>query len=110
MWPVTGLRDVTLRFAAVADDGVNLAQGQRVFLGGHFSSSVVTPQGNGFYRVSIALRPRSPSVHIGPGVYRMIGAGATAEVVPEYTHQAPQMLNTPVDERYCITVVRSTAP
>ena len=46
----------------------------------------------------------------GPGVYRMIGAGATAEVVPEYTHQAPQMLNTPVDERYCITVVRSTAP
>jgi hypothetical protein len=104
IWPVTGLRDFGLTFTGVAEDGVNLKR-QELLLGARHTPTNISPLGNGFFHIELTLSMRS----IAPGTYRLVRANANAEVVPEYAVQPPQMTNSPVGERYCITVISSPA-
>ena len=101
-WPVTGLRSFGLTLAGVAEDGVSLKR-QELNLGARHTPTKISPLGNGFYRIEFQLNTRS----IEPGKYRLVRAMAMAEVVSEYTEQPPQMTSSPVNERYCISVVWS---
>ncbi len=103
IWPVTGLRDFGLTFAAVADDGVNLTQ-QQLRLRMRRTTASVTPLGNDFFHIEIGVSNASKKP-IPPGTYRLVGAIAVPGVVPEYTGELPKMTRSPVDERYCVTVV-----
>jgi hypothetical protein len=109
IWPVTGLSGFGLTFAAVADDGVNLKQLSRqtgLILESRYTPSEITPLGNGFFHVEITVSPRSTTTRvIRPGTYRLVRAGAIAALDPSYTGGPPQMMNSPVEERYCITVL-----
>ncbi len=109
IWPVTGLSGFGLTFAAVADDGVNLKQMSRqtnLILESRYTPSEITPQGNGFFHIEITVRPRSTTTKvIRPGTYRLVRAGAIAALDPSYTGGPPRMMNSPVEERYCITVL-----
>ena len=99
IWPVTGLRNFGLTFAAVAEDGVHL-RSRGIRMGSRGTSASSSALDNGFFHVEVTVGPRN----IAPGVYRLVNAFATAEVVPEYAEKPPQMTRSPVDERYCITV------
>ncbi len=99
-WPVTGLRYMRLRFSLLDDDGVHFQpQGARV-LGGEVSRVRVVPMANGFYHAEFVI-----SKGIAPGVYRLTQTAVRAKVERDYTGQPPQMTVSPVDSRYCITVV-----
>lgn len=104
IWPVTGLRDFTLAFAAVTDDGVSLTR-QELYLDMRHAPTRIYALGNGFFHIEFTVSGRS----ISPGVYRLVRANATAEVQSDYTGPNPTMMVSPVRERYCITVV-SAAP
>lgn len=99
-WPVTGLRYVRLRFSLLDDDGVHFQpQGARA-IGGEVSRVRVVPMANGFYHAEFVI-----SKGIAPGVYRLTQAAVRAKFERDYTGQPPQMTVSPVDSRYCITVV-----
>jgi hypothetical protein len=98
--PVTGLHDVSLMFSGVADDGVSPRR-QELHLGGRNAAASVTPLANGFFHVEATLSPRS----IQPGIYRLTRVNANAEVASDYAGEPPQMTRSPVEERYCITVI-----
>lgn len=102
IWPVTGLRGFGLTFTGLAEDGVSLKRPD-LLLGMRHTATSVTPLGNGFFHLEFTVNKRS----IPLGIYRLVGANAIAEVVPDYAEQPPQMTNSPVVGRYCITVVGS---
>jgi hypothetical protein len=105
IWPVTGLSGFGLTFAAVADDGVHLKQ-TGLILDSRYTPSEISPLGNGFFHIEITMRPRSMTTrNIRPGTYRLVKARAIAALDPSYTGGSPQMTSSPVEERYCITVV-----
>ena len=109
IWPVTDLRGFRLTFAAVADDGVNLKQ-TYLILDSRSTPSEISPLGNGFFHIEITVSPRSTTTKvIRPGNYRLVRAGAIATLDPNYAGELPQMTNSPVGERYCITVARPAA-
>ncbi len=115
IWPVTGLSGFGLTFAAVADDGVNLKQLSRqtsLILESRYTPSEITPLGNGFFHIEITVSPRIMTTNmIRPGTYRLVRARAIAALDPSYTGGLPRMMNSPVEERYCITVLRlSSSP
>jgi hypothetical protein len=104
IWPVTGLRGFALTFAPVAEDGVHLKRGELSLRTGNTPLSI-SPLGNGFFHLELTVSMK----RIQPGTYRLIRANATAEVVPDYAGE-PQMTRSPVEERYCITVVAPQNP
>lgn len=104
IWPVTGLRGFGLTFDGVAEDGVSLKRPE-LFLGTKHTPVSISPLGNGYFHLEFTVNQRS----IPLGIYRLVRANAFADVVPDYTEQPPQMTNSPVGERYCITVVGSPA-
>jgi len=103
-WPVTGLRGFSFTFAGVAEDGVSLKR-PGVFLGSRHTSVNISPLGNGYFHIEATVNAKS----LQPGMYRLVSAYAFAEVVPEYAEQPPQMTNSPVGERYCITIAGTPA-
>ena len=104
-WPVIDLKGFGLSFAAVADDGVNLRQ-TSLILDSRSTASDIFPLGNGFFHIAISVRPRSTTTRvIRPGTYRLVKARAIASLDPSYTGGPPQMTNSPVEARYCITVL-----
>lgn len=105
IWPVTGLRNFGLTFAKLADDGVHLTR-ENLFAGGRHSSASISALGTGYFHIEVTV-PASRSIE--PGVYNLVDATASADVVPDYTGPPPQMTSSPVDQRYCITVVGSSA-
>jgi len=108
-WPVTDLRGLGLTFAAVAEDGVNLKQ-TRLILDSRYTHSNISPLGNGFFHVAITVRPRSKTTRvIRPGTYRLVKARAIAALDTSYTGGPPQMTSSPVEARYCITILRSSS-
>jgi hypothetical protein len=104
IWPVSGLRGFVLTFSAVAVDGVSLKR-PKLQLGTRLTPTSISPLGNGFFHIESTVNTRA----VPAGIYRMVRAKAFAEVVPEYAEQSPQMTNSPVGERYCITIVRPPA-
>jgi hypothetical protein len=104
IWPVTGLRGFSLKFVPVADDGVSLKKGELILRPGD-TPTTISPLGNGYFHLEFTVKMKA----IHPGTYRLVRADATADVNPDYAGQPPQMTNSPVGERYCITVVGPTA-
>lgn len=105
IWPVAGLHSFGLTFAKVADDGVHLTRNE-VLMGGRHSGVSISALGNGFFHIEMTV---GGSRSITPGTYSLVGARANADVVPDYTGQPPQMTSSPVESRYCITIVKSPA-
>jgi len=105
IWPVTGLRGFGLTFAKLADDGVHLTRNE-LLMGGRHSGVSIAALGNGYFHIEMTVPPKR---FIKPGTYVLVGATANADVVPDYADQPPQMTASPVEERYCVTIVKSPA-
>lgn len=105
IWPVTGLRDFSLAFASVADDGVHLTR-RELDLDMRHAPTRISALWNGFFHIEFTVSGRS----ISPGVYRLVRANANAQVEPDYTGPPPVMWVSPVSARYCITVVNAAPP
>lgn len=99
-WPATGLHAFVLRFARMTEDGVDLKQ-EQLRLGAQQTQTSISPLGNGYFHVEFTVYMKP----VRPGTYRLVRADAVAEVDSDYAEQAPQMTRSPVDERYCFTVV-----
>lgn len=100
---VSGLGGFELRFRELDADQVNLTQGKpQLRLQSLAPPHRITSLGNGFFHIELTI-PRTASY----GVYRLVGAGAMAAVYPEYLDISPrpQMTNSPVQMRLCMTVV-----
>jgi hypothetical protein len=102
-WPVTGLREVGLTFSPVAADGVSMRRGGELHLGTRHTATNISPLGNGFFHIELRLS----GSRIPPGTYRLVRAQAIPEVDPEFKGPLPEMTRSPVEERYCITVIPS---
>ena len=100
----TGLRTFELRFAGVLENGVTIASRPTALFGGRGSTVNITAIGNGYYHIEIPV-----SRGVLPGVYHLVEARTIAELPPDYTGPSPSMTVSPVRERYCITVVSSSA-
>jgi hypothetical protein len=100
-WPVAGLHAFVLRFARMTEDGAVDSKQEQLRLGAQQPPASISPLGNGYFHVefTVFMKP------IRHGTYRLVRADAAAEVDPDYANQAPQMTRSPVDERYCFTVV-----
>jgi hypothetical protein len=99
IWPVSGLRGLSLTFAPVAEDGSVTKKGELILRPGN-SATTISPLGNGYFHLEFTLNLKTSR----PGTYRLVRANATADVVPDYAERPPQMTKSPVDERYCFTV------
>jgi hypothetical protein len=103
-WAVTAVDSILLSFAPLDDYGVTVRmrnvytfRGKSVAINGE---SVV----NGYFHFIIPVLGRVP-----PGIYRLVDARVAPQVLPDYDGAPPAMTVSPVRERYCITVVSSTA-
>ncbi len=103
-WPVTGLGSVVLQFGRMDEDGVNLVPRYTLKLGGRVPAVSIAAMPNGFYRVEVAVQTDRTTQ---PGVYRLVGASMNARTDSDYSGAAPQMMRSPVEQRFCITL-RST--
>jgi hypothetical protein len=101
-WPVTGLRGFDLTFSPVAEDGVGLRR-MGLRLGAHHTAANISPLGNGFFHIEVKLT----GSRIPLGKYRLVSAHAAPELDSDFKGQLPEMTRSPVEERYCITVIRS---
>lgn len=102
-WPVTSLSSLGLTFVKLAGDDVHLTRSE-LPIGGHLSRVRTSTLGNGFFHVELRVPARR---FISFGTYRLVGASAVAQVTPEFRGTPPQMTRSPVEERYCITIVPS---
>jgi hypothetical protein len=102
---VEGLRVINLRFGRLAANGVTVQQVPAIRLGGLGASLPITPIGNGYFHIELTI----PAGAV-PGEYHLIDASADAKPVAEYQGPNLLMTNSPVRERYCITVVPATPP
>lgn len=96
---VTNLRTFTLTFSPLRSDGVNVNDHQRFMLGRE-PRSIVTPAANGYFHIEIPV-PRI----LHPGTYHLVDARSTPLLPPEDRYLNLKMTNSPVDSRFCITVV-----
>jgi hypothetical protein len=103
VWPVTGLRDFGLTFSAVAEDGVGVRRGGELHLGARHTAMNISPLGNGFFHIELRLS----ASRIPPGTYRLTDAHAIPDLDPDFKGSLPAMTRSPVEERYCITVIPS---
>jgi hypothetical protein len=98
--PVAGLRSFRLVFAPVVDDSVNPKVRVSFSAGGKGGSPAATSVTNGYYHIEV------PVTQVPEGVYRLVDAAAAPEVFPGLDGEAiPQMTVSPVQDRFCITVV-----
>ena len=107
---VAGINHFGLVFARVAADGVTVISHPNGAYPRYIARSVsATATANGYYHVEFRFSNAPP-----PGLYRVVDAGITAELQPEYRGPAPQMTVSPARDRLCVTVVdsprRSTRP
>jgi hypothetical protein len=97
---VAGLRSFSLVFGPVVDNYVNPKVRFSFSAGGKGHPPAATSVTNGYFHIEIPV-----TKEVSPGVYRLVDAYATAEVLPDYQGQDPVMTVSPVGNRYCITVV-----
>ena len=102
-WPVTSLHDFGLTFSPVAANGVSVKRGAELYLGARHTAKSISSLGNGFFHIELRLR----GLRIPPGTYRLVNAHAVPEVNPDFKGPLPEMTRSPVEERYCITVIPS---
>jgi hypothetical protein len=104
-WAVTGINLARLQFARLGEDGVHLQAARSLYtLGGRTSRAIVTPLGNGFYHVELTVQSARATK---PGVYRLVKARMNARVEEDYNGPAPEMMRSPVESRFCITLQRA---
>ena len=104
----SGLRSFKMIFRKLDDYGVNVMERGPTFMANTARTrGAITPLGNGFYHIELTV-PRSARA----GVFRLVLARATAEVYPEYKNSPPwpQMTDSPVRTRLCVTVLRAASP
>jgi len=101
-WPVTSLRDVGLTFSPVEEDGVSVRRRTELRLGARRTARTISPLGNGFFHVAVRLS----GSRISPGTYRLVDVRAIPEVDSDFKGPLPEMTRSPVEARYCITVIR----
>ncbi|MFP5236431.1 MAG: hypothetical protein ACLGSD_11060 [Acidobacteriota bacterium] len=97
---VEGLRTFTLTFSPVGEDGVNVNDHQRFTLGGGAFRSSAVPTENGYFHIEIPVLRGMP-----PGTYHLVDASSTPVLPREARNLSLKMWNSPVDSRFCITVV-----
>lgn len=107
---VTGINHFGLVFAPVAADGVTVITHPNGDYSHYVARSVsATPTSNGYYHLEFRFSKTPP-----PGLYRVVDAGVSSHVQPEYRGPAPRMTVSPARDRLCVTVVgsprRSTRP
>jgi len=98
---VTGLRTFTLTFSRADDENGSLISRRRFTLGRQLRSKA-TPGANGIFHIEIPV-PRS----LPPGTYRLVDAHATPSLPPEDRDQKLEMMNSPADSGFCITMTRT---
>jgi len=99
---VTGMSSINLIFSPTIAEGVGRKESRLALsLGGRYAPPLgAAYMGNGFYHLEFPIATR-----FAPGVYSLREANAKANVLPEYSGQAPEMTVSPVREHLCITVV-----
>jgi len=102
---VEGLRVFNLRFGRVAANGVTVQLLPAIRLGGLGSALPINPIGNGYFHIELSI-PAGTT----PGEYHLIDATADAKPLPEYQGPSLPMTNSPVRERFCITIVQPPTP
>ena len=102
---VERLRTINLRFGRLSEDGVTVNQVPNIQLRGLAVVLPITYIGNGYFHIELTI-PARPV----PGEYHLIQAIATAKMLPDYQGPDPAMTNSPVRERYCVTIVSSLPP
>ena len=102
---VEGLRVINLRFGRISANGVTVQQLPAIRLGGLGAALPVTSIGNGYFHIELRIPAGA-----APGEYHLIDATADAKTLPEYQGPSLPMTNSPVRERFCITIVPSAAP
>jgi hypothetical protein len=100
---VTGLRTFTLTFSPLQEDGVNVNGRQRFVLGKGAWRSKATPAANGYFQIEVPV-PRT----LPQGTYHLVDADSTPLLPPEDRYLKLKMTNSPVESRFCITVVPGT--
>lgn len=105
IWPVTGLRTLSLEFARVGEDGVSVGR-PSAFAGSRYTVARISSMGNGFFHVEAMIGKAAP------GVYHLVNVHASAVLLPAYKDSGPEpeMTVSPVSERYCITVLGARSP
>ena len=104
-WAVTALNHVALGFAALDDNGVTFRSRPTLELAGKSVAVDDMPSVNGFFHMEIPV-----SVRLREGVSRLVNARVRVRLSPDYAAPHPAMTVLPVRGRFCITVVRSSAP
>jgi len=97
---VDSLLAFSLRFGLVSENGVTVQRFPGIVVEGHGSGGFVSPLGNGYFHIELRVPPGSP-----PGQYKLIDAVSNAKTFPDYQGPGLPMNNSPVRERYCITIV-----
>jgi hypothetical protein len=100
---VSGLRHFELIFRPLDQDGVSSSEpGRSFFATTKGTPGAISALGNGFYHIELTV-PLKASF----GVFRLVGAGAGAQLYPEYKDllPLPLMTDSPVRTRLCVTVV-----
>jgi hypothetical protein len=103
-WVVTGMKSFRLIFQHLREDGVNLNTASRLVLDSG-PRGRMTAIGNGYFHIEARL---PSSTH--PGVYQLVDAHSSPELLPEYQGEAPKMTVSPVREHFCITVAPAPRP
>lgn len=99
---VTGMRSFRLTFARVSNDGYTLEETRSpLVLGGRSGGYRATSAWNGFFHIELSI-----SRSVREGVYHLVGAEGYASATDDYTGPRMEMRNSPVDGRYCMTVVK----
>ena len=103
-WEASGLFSFHLFFSELDEYGVNVMdQGPRFVASTQRTPGAISDVGNGFYHIELTI-PRNAHA----GTFRLVGALARAELDPGYKDGMPwpSMTNSPVQARFCVTVVR----
>lgn len=100
-YPVTGVAAVNLQFARLLSDGVNAQRRPSLELHSKNTHTSITAIGNGFYRFEVTVRSDRRTQM---GVYRLASAKISAQAEEDYRGPKPQMTQSPVESRYCITL------
>jgi hypothetical protein len=100
------LRNFSLTFSGLQEDGITVKARPAFSLGDRAGKVAISSIGNGYFHIELPV-----SVRVAPGIYHLVDAHATPELFPEYQGRTLQMTNSPVGQRFCITVLGNpTAP
>jgi hypothetical protein len=101
---VTGLKSFRLIFHHLREDGVNLNPASRLVLDSG-PRGKITASGNGYFHIEARL---PSSTHLG--IYHLVAAHSSPELLPDYQGEAPKMTVSPVRESFCVAVVPASRP